>query len=268
MAYYPANVLGLPDTVGRDDVATTDPMQILALGLGGEITLRFDHRPITDGPGPDFTVFENAFRYHLGTRDGVYAEPAQVSVSRDGIIFRAFPIDSLTLAGCAGRMPTHGDRDPGDPAVSGGDQFDLAELGLDSIRYVRLHDVTQIITANRDHPFWDPTLNGFDLDAVVALPHQPAGVPDPDLTLISAATLAPNPIAGPGVLRVRLARAGLLRGWLTDMAGRNHAVLVDREVPAGELRIPVDVSGLAAGVYLMTVELDGRRNTTFGVVVE
>jgi hypothetical protein len=167
--YFPHNVLGLPDTSARYETATTDPNQIVSLGLGGEIVLRFDRHLIVDGPGPDFTVFENAFHYKLGQKERIYAEPGEVSVSRDGIMFVSFPFDSLTLKGCAGVTPTNGDRNPTDPTVSGGDSFDLAAIGIDSIRYVRIRDVTSIVLNSPSHPFRDPTLSGFDLDAIVAV---------------------------------------------------------------------------------------------------
>ena len=167
-AYLPGSVLGPPDTSARAEVAATDPAEILSLGLDGTITLEFVDQFVTDGPGPDLTIFENAFLYRLGDRERVYAEPGEVSVSRDGVVWQTFPFDSLTLVGAAGVTPTNGDADPFDPKVSGGDHFDLAAIGVDSIRFVRVRDVTRVILGNRDHPLYDATLNGFDLDAVVA----------------------------------------------------------------------------------------------------
>ena len=170
--YFPANVLGWPDRTARPDMASVDPREIMSLGLGGEIVLRFDSAPIIDAEGPDFTVFENAFHYSLGQESRVYAEPAEISVSRDGITFLSFPFDTLTLRGCAGVTPTAGDRNPLDPSVSGGDSFDLATLGIDSVRYVKIRDITAMVKGNPAHPYWDPTLTGFDLDAVIAIPPQ------------------------------------------------------------------------------------------------
>ena len=167
--YLPWNVLGLPDSTAREEVPTIDPAQVLSLGLEGEIILRFDQVVIVDGPGVDFTIFENAFRYTIGGKEKIYAEPGEVAVSQDGFEFFPFPFDSLSLKGCAGVTPTHGDADPRDPALSGGDGFDLAEIGVDSIRFIRIRDVTGIVKKNSSHPFYDPTVNGFDLDAVVAV---------------------------------------------------------------------------------------------------
>lgn len=166
--YLPASVLGRPDTTGRRDVAATDPKQVLSIGLGGEIVLDFGSRLVLDRPGPDLVIFENPFVYTLGGNERIYAEPAEVSVSRDGVEWVSFPFDSVTLAGAAGVTPVNGDADPFDPELSGGDLFDFSLIGVDSIRYLRLIDVTPIVRDDRDHPLWDITLNGFDLDAVIA----------------------------------------------------------------------------------------------------
>ena len=131
--YFPNNVLGFPDTNARPTVPSVDPAQILSLGLGGEIILGF-RTPIVDRPGADFTLFENAFHYNLGGKQRTFAEPATVAVSSDGEHFTEFPFDSLTLIGCAGITPTDGHANPLDPAQSGGDHFDLSDIGMDSVR--------------------------------------------------------------------------------------------------------------------------------------
>ncbi len=163
--YFPANVFGPPDTAARPERPSASPRQILSLGMGGEIVVGFRERAVVNGPGPDFVVFENAFRTPSGK---VFAEPAIVSVSRDGISWHQFPWDSLTLQGCAGLTPTNGAAvDLLDPtADGGGDWFDLETLGIDTIRYIRISDITGWLAARPEHPFWDPTLSGFDLDAV------------------------------------------------------------------------------------------------------
>ena len=167
--YLPGSVLGFPDTVGRLSTPTIAPEEVLSLGLEGEIVLGFEDVCIVDGPGVDFTVFENAFEYRTNNVDKIYAEPAEVAVSRDGIEFHTFEWNPETLEGCAGVGPTIGDQSPCDPAVSGGDGFDLSVLGIDSIRFIRLRDVTRTILEDKDHAFYDATLNGFDLDAVVGI---------------------------------------------------------------------------------------------------
>ena len=145
----------------------TGSLDVLSLGCGGEITLYFDEPALVDGPGPDFVVFENPIP--LG--DATFAEPARVLVSADGREWHAFPCDPVgdaTLRGCAGVGLVHPDVDPRDPDLAGGDAFDLAELGLDAARYVRLIDVSVEHFGGR---MWcSGGGGGFDLDAI-ALVH-------------------------------------------------------------------------------------------------
>ena len=117
---------------------------------------------ITDGPGPDLIVFENAFQYGKGS---VYAEPAMVGVSFYGNVFTEFPCNptaASNYAGCAGVHPTLSNPengiDPTDPKVAGGDAFDLASIGVSRARFVRIRDVSCTTAPS-------PTA-GFDLDAV------------------------------------------------------------------------------------------------------
>ena len=148
----PDNVLGLPDSTARVEVPATDPAEVLSLGLGGEIVLHFSAHVVVDGEGDDLVVFENVFTYRLGNAERIYAEPAEVAVSRDGIDWRVFPIDHPTLDGAAGVTPTDGRFLPTDER-SGGDRFDLADLGIDSIRYVRIRDVSSIVLEDINHVF-------------------------------------------------------------------------------------------------------------------
>lgn len=160
--FFPRNVLTGPAQTARADVPSTDPREICSIGLGGRITLGLRRRVIVDGPGADFTIFENAFFYDKGK---IFAEPATIELSKDGHNWLMVPFDSLTLDGLAGLSPT---RDPqaNDPSMCGGTPVDIANLGIDSVRWVRLTDVTRLILDNPKSPFYDPTLSGFDLDAV------------------------------------------------------------------------------------------------------
>lgn len=257
--YFPANVLGLPDPGARRMVPSIDPRQIVSLGMGGEIVLRFD-APIVDGDGADLTVFENAFYYAIGPRERLFAEPAEVAASRDGINFVAWPFDTLTLAGCAGTAPTYGDRNPFDPAVSGGNAFDLAAIGLDSVRFLRIRDVTALVAADATHPYWDPTLSGFDLDAVVAIPidgRAPAATPDgtPDATaILSQPSMIPNPAIDRVLVTHRAARA--LR--VLDMHGRLRH---QETVTMGSVSTMLDLRELGNGVYIVEIKGDDGERT-------
>ncbi len=170
--YFPENIFKLPPETAGKNFQAADPKDICSIGLGGEIVLSFKDGEVIDGQGPDFTIFENAFVNPLTGK--IFAEPAKVAVSEDGINFVEFPFDSLTLEGCAGTHWVNGKGSPFNPDESGGDQFDLADIGIYSIRYVKITDISRILLENSDHPFYDPIISGFDLDCVVGLNTQHA----------------------------------------------------------------------------------------------
>src|SRR5262249_48351579 len=99
----------------------------------------------------------------------VFAEPGAVAVSTDGESWHEFACDPAGdglghYPGCAGWTPTRVydpfELIPLDPARSGGDAFDLAELEVERARYVRIRDLSTSGTGNSA---------GFDLDAVGAI---------------------------------------------------------------------------------------------------
>jgi hypothetical protein len=63
--------------------ATGEIMNVLVLGEGGNATLTFSS-PISNGPGPDFAIFENAF-------NDFFLELAFVEISSNGEDFLRFP---------------------------------------------------------------------------------------------------------------------------------------------------------------------------------
>ncbi|HWP67599.1 MAG TPA: thrombospondin type 3 repeat-containing protein [Candidatus Limnocylindria bacterium] len=207
-----SNVLGPPHGGG----AFQGTSHTLSLGLRGSIVLDFGDDLVVDGPGPDLTVFENAFLVRGATTLAPWAEPAWVSVSADGTTFRTFPcaIDVPPFfPGCAGVYPVFAadaaaalvpsvvpieslvgipvdDFVP--PAGSGGDSFDLAAVGMASARYVRIQGGEQRLGLDG--------LGGFDLDAVAAVHSAPRagadadgdGVPD----AVDACPATPDPLQG------------------------------------------------------------------------
>ena len=161
----PGIVLGPPLGKGRD----SGSLDVVSLGAGGEIVLAFGELGIVDGPGPDLIVFENAF-WPGGDASAVFYELAEVSVSADGETWRTFACDSVGdgrghFPGCAGFTPTlvydPATLVPLDPARSGGDAFDLADVGLPKARFVKLRDLETLPPGG--------TTTGFDLDAVAAI---------------------------------------------------------------------------------------------------
>lgn len=184
----PGIVLGPPKGGGP----LQGSLDVLSLGNDGVIVLGFDPPLICDGPGPDLTVFENPF--HSGTPDGpIFAEYGIVAVSQDGVTFVTFPYDPATHVGLAGQNPVLSNPDNGisplDPSVSGGDQFDLADVGLTWAKYVRITDPGAAIDDPGNH-IAPGTQAGFDLDALAALHAcDPSAVPSP----------TPTPTPTPGV---------------------------------------------------------------------
>jgi hypothetical protein len=183
----PAIVLGPPHGAGAFLGAAA--AETLSLGLGGEITLEFTDNLIVDRPGPDFTVFENPFLVRGLTTLAPYAEPGTVAVSDDGVTWTTFPChldEPPYYPGCAGVYPVFanaGDPNAPSPLVpttvpiqdlvdipidaftpppgSGGDSFDLADVGLAQVRFVRIQ------AGDRDRRLGG--LSGFDLDAIAAV---------------------------------------------------------------------------------------------------
>lgn len=204
----PDNVLGPPngntDTTAPQESAT----ELLSLGNGGWITLEFTDTKVVDGPGPDFIVFENTF-VPISAPTVRFIEAAIVLVSQDGDEFTTFPFNFNTYPdgrvgqpdqyeGFAGVTPTLSSPgngvSPTDPAVAGGDAFDLADVGLSWIRFIRIRDTgmpgAPTETLDGDGDAVDDSGNaqsrvvpatsksGFDLDAVAAIhagPYNPEG---------------------------------------------------------------------------------------------
>jgi hypothetical protein len=111
-------------------------------------------------------VFENPF-WPGGDTSQVYAELGEVSVSQDGEHWLTFPCDSEgdgdgNFPGCAGWTPTlafdPSEVVPLDLELTGGDAFDLAELGLSDARFVKIVDLKTLDAGGNSA--------GFDLDAV------------------------------------------------------------------------------------------------------
>jgi hypothetical protein len=208
-ADLPGIVLGPPEGSGDREGS----FDVVSLGKGGRIELVFTDNVVFDGPGDDLVVFENAF--HVSAGGAVFDELAWVEVSRDGRDFVRFPWDAETGEGLAGRQPVLANSlnglDPLDP-TSGGDRFDLADVGLDYVRYVRLIDGGDELPdfGNLSFP---GNKGGFDLDAVAGVHWVASG-------WVSGTVLRDGvPLAG---ARVRLREQGRGRRRLrrTDGAGR------------------------------------------------
>ena len=154
---------------------------VVSLGDGGVAILTFE-KPIANGPGWDFAVFENSF-------DGRFLELAFVEVSSDGVNYQRFPAVSLTQTET--QIATFGTLDPtylyhlaGKYQAGYGTPFDLDQIkdvnplvDVTRITHVRIVDVVGSLNeaycsydsqGNKINDPW-PTpfgTGGFDLDAV------------------------------------------------------------------------------------------------------
>lgn len=193
--FVAANALGAPTGGGLGGGS----IDVCSLGVGGSLTLGFDVT-ITNGPGVDFTICENAFVF--GSES--FSEVAWVEVSTDGVVFARLPSRYAgpsaglpgftapfgTYAGLTGTMPVRANiatntLDPLEPAWSGGDGFDLATLAsdahvlagavdLDAIHFVRIVDIPHAAGLDSaGNVIWDnsgPT-GTADIDAVCVVQH-------------------------------------------------------------------------------------------------
>lgn len=167
----PEIVLGRPHG-GGDAVGGS---HVLSLGHDGRITLEFTDNEVVDGEGIDLLIFENSIKPapDLGSVDPGY-DLAKVEVSEDGMDWKTFPYDTGTRKGCAGYSPVYSnpetaegkDIDPTDPKHAGGEGFDLSEVGLKVVRFVRITDLGLSTLGGK-------TTKGFDLDAVAAVHSRP-----------------------------------------------------------------------------------------------
>ena len=158
---FPDVVLGPPGTASE----TQPSLDVLSLGTEGEIVLGFGARVIVDGPGPDFTIHENPF-WPGGSEENVFAEFGEVAVSVDGDEWWTYPCAPTsgqpeTYEGCAGWNPTRTFSVTEGFLLTleqtGGDGFDLAESGLEAVRYVRIRDLSEGVRPQAPGLIWMPS---------------------------------------------------------------------------------------------------------------
>lgn len=196
--FFPQNVLGPPYGNADPHNPQSSPQHLLSLGNVGSIILEFVDNIVVDGPGVDLAVFENPV-IQIGDTEYSFCEAAIVAVSQDGVNFYTFPFDFIPpppggrlgrmadYIGFAGIHPVFSNPENGinplDPSVSGGDFFDLADVGLTWAKYVKITDTgipgtpTETRDADGDviddpgNLYNDPSIGklGFDLDAVAAI---------------------------------------------------------------------------------------------------
>lgn len=166
----PKIVLGPPHGGGKLQAGS----DVFSLGKGGSIVLEFVDNEVVDGPGADLLIFENPFLQDPGDDENLgHFELAKVEVSFDGKEWKLFPYDMASRKGCAGHRPVFANSDtaegrdlsPTDPEQAGGDAFDLADVELKVVRFVRITDL--------GNAAGEKGTAGFDLDGVAAVHSRP-----------------------------------------------------------------------------------------------
>jgi hypothetical protein len=183
----------------------SDGVQVLSLGDGGFAIVGFE-KPIVNGPGFDFAVFENGFIDE-------FLELAFVEVSSDGINFFRFKATSNTQSDVQigpfdyNADPTLMNNLAGKYRALFGTPFDLEEmtgiqgLNVDSITHIKVIDVVGSINPlyasydqnnhviNEHYPTPYPQ-GGFDLDAIGVIHQQVNAINEKELNSIN---IFPNP---------------------------------------------------------------------------
>lgn len=164
--------------LGAAEGTSTD---VVCLGSGGSIVLTFD-KPITNGEGADFAVFENSF-------DDRFLELGTVEVSSNGTDFVMFdryylgvdPIDAFgghdarLIFGFAGKF-RQGEGTMFDlNDLAGKEEVTRGKVDLEAITHIRINDVIGNGSEldSLGNPIYDPYPTsgsaGFDLDAVAVI---------------------------------------------------------------------------------------------------
>ncbi|WP_276131737.1 T9SS type A sorting domain-containing protein [Polluticoccus soli] len=243
----------------------------VSIGDSGVATLTFA-KPLYDGAGPDFAVFENAFP-NPQDPEMAFLELAFVEVSSDGVNFFRFP--AICNAPTSPQVPGAGvymnarliNNLAGKYLGGYGVPFDLQELtgtsGLDinSITHVRLVDVvgstgghasydSEGNVINEPYPTPFPT-GGFDLDAVGAFYQHglfPMGIGTPGVQ--KNYVVYPNPATD----RLVLTSDEPMQAMLTDISGKQLTTI---SLTSGAAEIFLD--SYTKGIYLVVLS-DSKGN--------
>ncbi len=228
----------------------------VSLGDGGFAIVTFD-KPVTNGPGNDFAIFEN------GLNDS-FLELAFVEVSSNGINYFRFP--SISNIQTTHQVPPFGVTDAtkinnlaGKYRVLYGTPFDLetmsgiAGLNINRITHIKIIDVVgciQPVYATYDsegtivNDPWPTPYNtsGFDLDAVGVL-HFEFSKDD------EVVFLFPNPVIDHVTINILSGTAFDL--VIYDVLGK---VVWKKEMIANNSTL--DLAFLSAGIYFCTFTLE------------
>ena len=242
---------------------------VVSLGDGGTATLTFA-KPIVNGEGFDFAVFENGF----GTSGGkAFLELAFVEVSSDGVNYTRFAatthIQDTTQLAMAGVDCTLLNNFGGKYTSGYGTPFDLEELAnepnldVNNITHVRVVDVVGSINdlyatydsegnkVNDPYPTPFPS-SGFDLDAVGVI-HQKE---ETSTSVNDIAALKIGIYPNPAKDVVYLYSNDTVQIIITDIAGKicYQSSFINHQT--------IDVTALSQGMYILHANSNGKTATT------
>jgi hypothetical protein len=231
---------------------------VVSLGDGGSAIVTFS-APITNGPGFDFAVFENAF-------NDTFLELAFVEVSSDGVNYFRFPATSNSptspqYGGSAVMDATKLDNLAGKYRALFGTPFDLqqltgiSQLNINAVTHVKIIDVVGSI--NSSYGTYDKNNNiindpwptgfassGFDLDAVGVI-NQVVGIKE--LTDPSLFAIYPNPVSS----KFNLELKGLQKKNMSYQLVNSLGTEIKEQSTVNNNVTEVDISNLSPGLYFL-----------------
>ena len=240
-----------------DGAGIADGTNVVSLGDSGSAVLAFNPA-ITNGPGPDFAVFENSFSDN-------FLELAFVEVSSNGVDFFRFPAtsniptDSQIGAFDATSDPTLLHNLAGKYRGGYGTPFDLSELdtvaalNINQITHVRIVDVVGSISTmygmqdRNDNYINDPfptpfPSSGFDLDGIAVL-HQ--GALNFNGNKANDFSLYPNPVKMGSDIHIH-SSAAVTSIQIFDLSGKNILTKYSQSA----IKAPFE-----PGIYVMRVTI-------------
>ena len=269
--------LGLA-SAGNDTNALGKPdLGIVSLGDSGVAVLSF-LKPIVNGPGADFAVFENGF-LNAGNDSEAFLELAFVEVSSDGSTFFRFPAvsktdNSVQLGNSNYLNARRLNNFAGKYIGMYGVPFDLEELagkpGLDvnNITHVRVVDVVGAVAGHSSLDHADNIVNdpyptpfpscGFDLDAVGVINQRETGA---GTLNIAALRVYPNPVTD----NVNV-ETGSINGVLNAVLSTATGVVVKSTVITQQ-QYSISLREYPAGLYFLTLQ-DATGNKWAGKIIK
>lgn len=244
--------------------------QVVSLGDGGAAMMTFE-KPVTNGTGPDFAVFENSFLDD-------FLELAFVEVSSNGVDF--FRFDAISLTQTNEQVASFGLLDAtkihnlaGKYRVEYGTPFELDDLpndpnlNKDKITHIRVVDVVGSIAedyatfdsqGNKVNDPWPTAFEscGFDLDAVGVIHESSQSVES--RKELSRIRVYPNP-ANEVLYISSEEHLGNLELLICDLSGK--PVYSKESVTFSEGTIEISLDVLAPGIYIGTLISDGYSHS-------